>query len=72
LLGFDVINIWDNELKEINKDKVGESFRYLNTFLILLGYAKAYFICLIDKQRRYRPRGHAHGKLPSIPDYTTQ
>ena len=43
LLGFDVINNWDNELKEMNKDKVGEPFHYPNTFLLLLGYVKAYF-----------------------------
>jgi hypothetical protein len=43
LLGFDVINNWDNELEEMNKDKVGEPFHYPNTFLLLLGYAKTYF-----------------------------
>ncbi len=45
LLGFDVINNWDADLKEMNKDKVGkEPFRYPNTFLLLLlGYAKVYF-----------------------------
>jgi hypothetical protein len=43
LLGFDVINNWDAELEEMNKDKVGESFHYPNTFLLLLGYAKVYF-----------------------------
>ena len=26
LLGFDIINNWDIELKEMNKDKVGEPF----------------------------------------------
>ena len=43
LLGFDVINNWDIELKEMNKDKVGEPFHYPNTFLLLPGYAKVYF-----------------------------
>ena len=33
LIGFDVINNWDTELKEMNKDKVGkEPFHYPNTF----------------------------------------
>jgi hypothetical protein len=27
----------------MNKDRVGEPFSYPNTFLLLLGYAKAYF-----------------------------
>ncbi len=40
LLGFDVINNWDTELKEMNKDKVGEPFHYHDTFLLLLGYVK--------------------------------
>ncbi len=40
LLGFDVINNWDSELKEMNKDKIGDPFHYPNTFLLLLGYAK--------------------------------
>ena len=43
LPGFDVINNWDTELKEMNKDKIGEPFHYPDTFLLLLGYAKAYF-----------------------------
>ena len=43
LIGFDVINNWDAELKEMNKDKVGEPFHYPNSFLLLLGYAKIYF-----------------------------
>jgi len=34
LLGFDVINNWDNELEEMNKDKVGEPFHYPKTFLL--------------------------------------
>jgi hypothetical protein len=52
LLGFDVIDNWDTELKEMNKDKIGEPFHYPNTFLLLLGYAKAYFfIFLIDRLR---------------------
>jgi hypothetical protein len=40
LIGFDVIDNCGAELKEMNKDKVGEPFRYPNTFLLLLGYAK--------------------------------
>ena len=42
-IAFDVINNWDIELKEMDKDKVGEPFHYPNTFLLLPGYAKVYF-----------------------------
>jgi hypothetical protein len=70
LLGFDVIDNWNTELKEMNKDKVGEPFHYPNTFLLLLGYAKIYFH-LPFRQTEGIAQGHAHGKVPSIPDYTT-
>ena len=43
LLAFDIINNWDADLKEMNKDKIGEPLHYPNTFLLLLGYAKEYF-----------------------------
>ena len=43
MLGFDIIDNWDNELKEMNKGKVGEPFHYPNSFLLLLGYARVYF-----------------------------
>src|SRR6476620_9754462 len=70
LIGFDIIDNWDTELKEMNKDKVGEPFHYPNTFLLLLGYAKAYFH-LPYRQTEGITRGHAKWKVPSIPDYTT-
>jgi hypothetical protein len=70
LLGFDIINNWDSELKEMNKDKVGEPFHYPNIILLLLGYAKAYFH-LPYRQTEGITQGHAKGKVPSIPDYTT-
>ncbi len=70
LLGFDVIDNWNTELKEMNKDKVGEPFHYPNTFLLLLGYAKIYFH-LPFRQTEGIAQGHAHGKVPSIPDYIT-
>jgi len=69
LLGFDVINNWDTELKEMNEDKVGEPF-HPNTFLLLLGYAKIYFH-LLYRQTEGIAQVHAKGKLPSIPDYST-
>ena len=41
-----------------------------NTFLLLLGYAKAYFH-LPYRQTDGIAQGHAKGKIPSIPDYIT-
>ncbi len=71
LIGFDVIDNWDAELKEMNKDKVGEPFRYPDTFLLLLGYAKVYFHLPFRQTVEGIAQGHAKGKVPSIPDYTT-
>ena len=52
LLGFDVINNWDTELKEMNKDKVGEPFHYPNTFLLLTWDMPKYiFICHTDRPK---------------------
>jgi hypothetical protein len=70
LLGFDVINNWDAELKEMNQDKIGKSFHYPNTFLLLLGYAKAYFH-LPYRQTEGIAQGHVKGKVPSTLDFTT-
>jgi hypothetical protein len=70
LLGFDVIDNWDSESKEMNKDKVGEPFHYPNTLLLLLGYTKVYFH-LPYRQTEGIPQGHAYGKVSSIPDYST-
>jgi hypothetical protein len=70
LLGFDVINTWDIELKEMNQGKIGEPFHYPNTFLLLLGYAKVYFH-LPYRQTEGITQAHAKGKVPSIPDFTT-
>ena len=71
LIGFDVIDNWDAELKEMNKDKVGEPFHYPNTFLLLLGYAKVYFHLPFRQTEEGIAQGHAKGKVPSIPDYST-
>jgi hypothetical protein len=70
LLGFDVINNWDTELKKMNQNKIGEPFHYPNTFLLLLGYAKAYFH-LPYRQTEGITQAHAKGKVPLIPNYTT-
>ena len=43
LLDFDVIDNWDSELAEMNKDKEGRKFVYPDSFIKLLGYMRAYF-----------------------------
>ena len=40
LQGFDAIDNYDTELKEMNKYKVGEPFHYPDTILLLLDYTK--------------------------------
>ena len=72
LLGFDVINNWDTELKEMNQGKIGgQPFRYPNTFLLLLGYAKVYFH-LPYRQTEGITQAHTKGKVPSIPIYNNK
>jgi hypothetical protein len=56
----------------MNKDKVGQPFHYPDTFLLLLGYAKVYFhLSYRQTEGGYCTRGHAKGKVPSIPHYST-
>ncbi len=71
LLGFDVINKWDMELKEMNKGKIGEPFHYPNTFLLLLGYAKVYFHLPYRQTKEGITQDHTRGKVLSISNYTT-
>ncbi len=42
-----------------------------NTFLLLLGYAKVYFHLPYRQTKEGITQGHAKGKVPSIPDFTT-
>jgi len=57
LLAFDIIDNWDTELKEMNKDKIGEPYHYPNTFLLsYLAMPKRTFICHIDKPRALQKR----------------
>jgi hypothetical protein len=64
MLGFDIIDNWDNELKEMNKGKVGEPYHYPNSFLLLVGYTRVYF---------HLPYRQTEGivRAPSISDYST-
>jgi transposase len=70
VLDFDVIDSWNNELKNMNEDKEGASYVYPNTFVQLLGYMRIYFH-LPYRQTEGVVRAHASNKVPSIPDYST-
>jgi transposase len=70
LLGFDVIDNWDKELADMNRGKIGEPFHYPDTFVLMLGYAKAYFH-LPYRQTEGIVKGHMGNKIPSIPDFST-
>ena len=69
LLDFDVIDNWDSELSEMNKNKEGRKFVYPDSFIKLLGYMRAYFH-LPYRQTECVVREHAFNTLPSIPDYS--
>ena len=71
LLGFNIINNLDTELKEMNQGKIGESFHYPNIFLLLLGYAKAYFH-LPYRQTEGIIQAHVKGKVPSTRIYNNK
>ncbi len=49
---------------------IGKLNYYPNTFLLLFGYAKVYFY-LPYRQTEKIAQGHAKGRVPSIPDYST-
>jgi hypothetical protein len=66
LRGFDVIDNWEVEIKVTDKDRFGEPFHYPNTFLLLLGHAKAHFHLSYRQTKEGIAQGHARGKIPSI------
>ncbi len=70
LLGFDVISNWDTELKEMNKDKVGWNHFISNTFSSLAWLCQG-ILPSSYRQTEGIAQGHAKGKVPSIPDFTT-
>ncbi len=71
LLGFDVINNWDTQLKEMNKDKIGLGAiplsKYFSSFACI---CQSNFIFLIDKPKKVLHKDMLK-EVPSIPDYTT-
>jgi hypothetical protein len=70
--GFDVIDNWDVETKETDKDRFGEPFHYPNTFLLLLGYAKAFFHLSYTQTKKGIAQNMLDGKYSlSIQDYST-
>ena len=69
LLDFDVIDNWDSELSEMNKNKEGRKFVYPDSFIKLLGYMRAYFH-LPYRQTECVVQRTCFNTLPSIPDYS--
>lgn len=70
ILGFDVLDDWNKELKSMNDGKEGAVYKYPNSFLELLGYMRVYFH-LPYRQAEGVVRSHAKNKVPSIPHYST-
>ena len=70
LLDFDVIDNWDSELSEMNKNKEGRKFVYPDSFIKLLGYMLRAYFHLPYRQTEGVVREHAFNTLPSIPDYS--
>ena len=71
LIGFDVINNWNTELKEMNKDKIGEPFHIQIHFFFYWDMPKYIFICFIDKPKKVLHKDMLKGRFHVIPDYTT-
>ena len=69
LLDFDIIDNWNHELEEMNKNKEGRKFVYPDSFIKLLGYMRTYFH-LPYRQTEGVVREHASNTLPSLPDYS--
>lgn len=70
ILGFDVIDNWNNELEKMNDGKEGASYVYPHSFVQLLGYMRVYFH-LPYQQTEGVVKAHATNKIPSIPYYST-
>lgn len=70
ILGFDIIDNWNNELHRMNLGKEGALYRYPDTFVLLLGYMRVYFH-LPFRHTKGVVTAHAGRKVPSIPDYST-
>ncbi len=69
LLGFDVLDRWNQELFQMNLDKIGEPYCYPDSFIQLLGYMRAYFH-LPYRQTQGVVIAHAN-KVPNTPHYST-
>jgi hypothetical protein len=54
----------------MNEDIIIEPFHFSNTFLLLIGYAKVISSAILEIEEGIA-KWHVHGKVISIPDYTT-
>ena len=69
-MSFDVIDNWKSKLDEMNKGKEGIKYQYPESFMKLLGYARAYF-GLPYRQTQGMIQAYCSKRIPQIPDYTS-
>lgn len=68
LISYDVMQNWDKELAEMNRDKEGRKFLVPDSFIKIAGYASAYF-GLPYRQTEGLLRTYS-ATIPKVPDYT--
>ncbi|MEM3006432.1 MAG: IS5 family transposase [Candidatus Nitrosotenuis sp.] len=68
LISGDCFKSWDKELAEMNRKKQGRKFLFPESFMKLVGYARAYF-GLPYRQTEGLLRTY-DGMIPKVPDYT--
>ena len=68
-MSFDVIDSWHKELEVMNHNKRGRKFDYHDSFMKLLGHARACF-GLPFRQTEGMIRAYC-SRIPSVPDFTS-
>lgn len=68
LISYDVIKSWDKELAVMNRKKQGRKFLFPESFMKIVGYARAYF-GLPYRQTEGLLRTYRN-TIPKVPDYT--
>jgi hypothetical protein len=66
------IDGWQDELEKMNQGKVvGEPYHYPDSFVLLLGYMRAYFHLPYRQTEGVVVKAYARNVPPSIPYYST-